>query len=224
MSKNDQELIYIYQTIADLLVNITSLADDFSELKRITRTKSGQPESNSLHSFSLALACIEIASLLNQRGITSLNVDKVCRLALVHDFAELATGDVPTFSISDEALAAKHHQEEAALPTLLESLGKLAPELAKSLKEYEDQDSQEAWFVRTVDKLIPAAVYVTGDGMETLRQSTDVKNIDQLKEAHDKLRDRLASRDFNKYPEIMMPAYKLIHERFEQIYQEKTNS
>ncbi len=214
----------LQEAVASRTLNAAEVTDRLSLLDRMPCTRNGQRENNVHHSFSLSLACIEVASLLNKSGVTQLDVDKVCRLALAHDFVELVTGDIPTFSISDKELEAKHHNEKAALPALLEELDETMPELAKSLREYEDQDSEEAWFVRTIDKLIPAAVYVTGDGMEALRQSTNITDLEALRLAHAGLRDRLARQDFNRHPEIIMPAYKIIHEKFEKIFQEKTSS
>ena len=89
------------------------------------------------------------------------NLDRarVVELALVHDLAEVRTGDLPRTAAHYLPEGAKARAERAATRDLLAPLGERALAL---VAEYQAAETQEARFVATCDKLqllIKASVY-----------------------------------------------------------------
>ncbi len=100
---------------------------------------------------------------------------------------EIEVGDVATFDLTDEELHEKDRREQEARRIILERLSQISPNTADSLKEYEKQNTDEAVFVRMVDKLLPVAVDVTGDGLRIMREDFGINNLKELEKSHDQL-------------------------------------
>lgn len=106
------------------------------------------------HSFGNALL-----SLLLLDSFPELNVEKVLRLALLHDIGEAYVGDITPQDNVDSA--EKSARESQAVATIL---GKLpnGERLIEDWHEYEDQATPEARFVKQIDRLelaMQASVY-----------------------------------------------------------------
>src|ERR687883_968895 len=75
-------------------------------------------------------------------------------MALIHDLAEIDTGDV--FSFDAEGRIGKYEREQAAMQRLLALLPKgAAQELGSLWHEYEAAETPEARFAQAMDKLQP---------------------------------------------------------------------
>jgi putative hydrolase of HD superfamily len=135
---------------------------EFVHLKHLFRQgwlKNGLPkercESVADHSFGVAM----LAMLLVDIYFPDLDVQKVLRMALIHDIGEVHTGDIiPKDNIHPEE---KHQREEESFHRVF---GSLVPfELYRELwNEFEIGTSPEARFLRQVDKLemaLQAGVY-----------------------------------------------------------------
>lgn len=123
--------------------------EETEKLKNVLRTSwtsAGRRESTAEHSWRLAL----LAGLL-MRDRPELDGQKVLLMALVHDLGEVYEGDVSAALRPDPA--AKCRAETAAVNELA---GRLAPPLGKEFlslwREYEDQASPEARFVKALDR------------------------------------------------------------------------
>lgn len=78
-------------------------------------TSSGRKESIAEHSFRLA-----VMAMLCKDEYPTLDIDKVIKMCLIHDFGEAVTGDVPAFIKTDE-----HEEQEAhAVNELIKALPK----------------------------------------------------------------------------------------------------
>jgi len=112
-------------------------------------------ESVAEHSFSVAV----LALWLGQAYYPHLDMNRVLRMALLHDIGEVYAGDIiPSDQVSE---AAKHQLERASLEKVL---GKLpaSQEYLELWLEFERGESPEARFVRQVDRLemgLQARVY-----------------------------------------------------------------
>jgi 5'-deoxynucleotidase YfbR-like HD superfamily hydrolase len=112
-------------------------------------------ESVAEHSF----ACAVLAGWLAQAYYPDLDVCKVLRLALLHDFGEIYAGDVtPAEAVEPE----EKHQREAGSVTQV--FGKLPGGAAwlSLWEEFERNETVEARFVRQIDRLemgLQAGVY-----------------------------------------------------------------
>lgn len=129
---------------------IIELSDHLAELGNIDRRTllpGGRNESDSHHSFSLALTAYDIC----QKYCTELDRNLVVRYALVHDLLEIILGDEDTLRSTTAELHAKHQREQAAWQHLEERL-RHYPSLLLALKEYEALDTPEAATVYVLDK------------------------------------------------------------------------
>lgn len=98
-----------------------------------------------------------------------------------HELLEIATGDAATFNLTEEQLREKHRREQEAKEQLLK---RLTPELGQNLEEHERQDTPEARFVRAVDKILPVAMDVVGQGVRVIEEDYDISTLEDLKKAH----------------------------------------
>ena len=121
--------------------------------------KDRRNENDAEHSWSLALMACALAPMIEPR----LDVGKICQLAIVHDLVELHAGDVSVFSSDSSKHQAKQENESAALEKIKKDFSEFAW-LTSILDEYERQDSDEAKFVRAVDKLTPPLMRAKDNG------------------------------------------------------------
>ncbi len=107
-------------------------------------TTNGRQESVAEHSWRLA-----VLAMLMEEDFPELDMNKVIRMCLIHDWGEAVTGDIPAF-IKTEA---DEEKEANAIETLLKNL----PETISSgyltmFKEMLDLSSDEAILVKALDK------------------------------------------------------------------------
>uniref|UniRef100_A0A0X3Q289 5'-deoxynucleotidase HDDC2 n=2 Tax=Schistocephalus solidus TaxID=70667 RepID=A0A0X3Q289_SCHSO len=110
-----------------------------------TRYGIEHPESVAEHMYRMAL----ISTLLPKTE--GFSVDKVMKMAIIHDLAECIVGDLtPYCGVSVEE---KHAQEEAAMQSICEPLpADIRVELVDLLKEYDAQLTPEAIVCKDLDK------------------------------------------------------------------------
>lgn len=159
--------------IGKTILQICELVTDFSAIDRVPRYCKYKRENDAEHSFMLALAGIEIGS----QYYPGLDTGLIGKLALVHDFPELKTGDVATFDLTEEQLSQKHQNEAQELPELLRSL---PPHLADLLMIYEEQTLPEAQFIKHLDKLLPNAVNNVGAGIKVMKEDYNVTSATEF--------------------------------------------
>jgi len=111
-------------------------------------TSKDRQESVAEHSWRLAI----LAILFNKRLERKIDMEKVLKMIAIHDFGEIAAGDVPAF---DE----KAKQEQVKIEK--ESMEKLnssfnleeVEEIVELWKDLENLESLEAKFVKALDKM-----------------------------------------------------------------------
>jgi putative hydrolases of HD superfamily len=200
--------------IAQTSLELGKAAMYFSRITRAPRYADGERESDTEHSFMLALVAPELARALGR----PLDIGLVTQFATVHDLVELKTNDVATFLFDDDQQHSKELTEKAALAELLLEL---PPHTASLLERYESQTNPEARFVRYVDKLLPVVVDIIGAGERVMREDFGVRSIDALKECHVKLQERLVRMFGEEFPEITL-AHELLCELFESKFTENS--
>jgi adenylate cyclase len=196
--------------LASLAIAASQLTDDFAAVERIPRFLKGQRENDVEHSYMLAVAAPEMLNALQ----LNLNIEKVTRFSLAHDLIEVKVGDVATFNLTPEQLSEKERLEEEAKEALLKEL---PPLIAESLEEYERQDTPEAIFVRMVDKLLPLAVDVTGDGIRVLKEDYGVASYEELVQSHNALHARINEKFGRDFPDLVA-AHAVMCEIIEEKY------
>ena len=135
---------------------------EFNQLKQLYRQgwlRRGVPpercESVAEHTFAMAMLCLFIADAY----LPTLDVLKVVRLALLHDFGEIYAGDItPADAVDPQE---KHRREHDAVQQVFARLPRGADYLTL-WQEYEENRTEEARFVKQMDRLemaLQASVY-----------------------------------------------------------------
>jgi putative hydrolase of HD superfamily len=103
------------------------------------------------HSYGVALAAMMLADECAARGV-ELNVERVLRLALLHDLAEARTGDMPRTVADYYGREARKRAERAAFDDVMRGAGAGHAERYRELHEdYEERASLEARLVKAAD-------------------------------------------------------------------------
>jgi putative hydrolase of HD superfamily len=130
---------------------------ELQRLKRLDRTGwvlRGLPagaESVAAHSYGVALAAMLLADEVAARGVR-VDVERVVRLALLHDLQETRTGDLPRTVAEYYGAGARRRAERAAFDDVMRPLGARRAEAYAELHEdYESRASLEARLVKAAD-------------------------------------------------------------------------
>lgn len=128
---------------------------ELQRLKRLDRTGwtlRGLPngtESVAAHSFGVSVTAMLLADKFSAHGIT-VNVEKVLRIALLHDWAEVRVGDMPRTATMYFGSEARKQAETAAFADVVNDLD--GPHVSL-YDDYERRESLEAKLVKAADVL-----------------------------------------------------------------------
>ncbi len=109
-------------------------------------------ESVAAHTFGVAWIAMWLADGAVARGL-SVNVEKVLRLALLHDLSEARTGDLPSTIKPYFPGDTLKQADEQATADILQPLGEIGENYLALWHEYETRTSLEARLVKAADKL-----------------------------------------------------------------------
>ena len=129
---------------------------ELQRLKRLDRTGwilRGLPngtESVASHSFGVAITAMFIADRVKQAGV-ELDLEKVLRLALVHDWPEVLVGDMPRTATAFFGSEIRKIAEAKAFGEIVAPLGDLRINYVELHAEYEERNSEEAKIVKVAD-------------------------------------------------------------------------
>jgi len=108
-------------------------------------TSSGRHESVAEHSWRLA-----VMAMLCADEYTNLDINKVIKMCLIHDFGEAVTGDIPAFLKTDE----NEKDEEKAIESLLALLPiNTKKELSALFEEMRSLNTDEAKLWKSLDNI-----------------------------------------------------------------------
>lgn len=163
------------------LLSLLSLLDAGNDLKRLPRTgwllAGVRPaESVADHSYATALLALALAESINlnpaAHGLAApLNIERLLRLALLHDLAESQVTDLPKRATQRLSRAAKLAAEAAAFEEIV--AGAPFADAWRALHaEYAAAESAEARLVRDADKLemVHQALRYRAQGSTTLAE------------------------------------------------------
>ncbi len=159
----------------------------FGQVERAPRYEDGHRETDVEHSYMLSMVATEVAYMLYPDA----NLGLIGEYSRVHDLIELVVGDVVTFDLTPQELAAKEAAEHAVLEDFLETL---PPYTAHLLRNYERQADIESKIVRAIDKLLPIVVGILGQGTRVVEEDFGITSRAILREKHEKIRDRISQR------------------------------
>ena len=133
-----------------------STLTELQRLKRLDRTGwtlRGLPngtESVAAHSFGVSVTAMLLADKLIAQGIT-VNVEKVLRIALLHDWAEVRVGDMPRTATLYFGSEVRKQAETAAFSDIVKGVDEGL--YARLYNDYERRESLEARLVKAADVL-----------------------------------------------------------------------
>ena len=129
---------------------------ELQRLKRLDRTGwtlRGLPngtESVASHSFGVSATAMLLADKLIAHGV-DVNVEKVLRIALLHDWAEVRVGDIPRTATLYFGTEARKQAETAAFSDIVSDVDEGL--YAGLYNDYERRESLEARLVKAADVL-----------------------------------------------------------------------
>jgi len=128
---------------------------ELERLKRLDRTGwvlrgfANGTESVAAHSFGVSVTAMLLADEVARKGV-SVDIEKVLRLALLHDWAEARVGDIPRTATMYFGSDARKEAETAAFRDLTEKID--TDELYGRLyHDYEERNTLEARLVKAAD-------------------------------------------------------------------------
>jgi putative hydrolase of HD superfamily len=130
---------------------------ELQRLKRLDRTGwtlRGLPngtESVAAHSFGVGVTAMLLADRCAAHGVT-VDVEKLLRMALLHDWAETRVGDMPRTATLYFGSEARKHAETAAFTDIVTPIDP-AGSYANLYDDYERRQSLEARLVKAADVL-----------------------------------------------------------------------
>ena len=108
-------------------------------------------ESVAAHSYGVAVAAMLLGDELRARGV-EVDVERVLRVALLHDWAEARTGDLPRTATAYFGAEARQRAERAAFDDIVRGAGAGSAARYNELhEEYEERTSLEARLVKAAD-------------------------------------------------------------------------
>jgi len=118
------------------------------KLKRNTRhvwSENGRQESVAEHSWRLAVMALLVAGEFD-----GLDIDKVVKMCLIHDFGEAITGDIPSFYKTKQ----DREKEDIAVSGLLKTLPPgIADEFTDLFAEMAELKTEEAKLFKALDRM-----------------------------------------------------------------------
>lgn len=136
---------------------IINFLSELTRLKAVPRTGwllrgVRDVESVADHSFGVAFVAMLLADRAQARG-EAVNIERVLRMALLHDLTETRTGDLPSTIKRYFDRTTLQAADECAAEDVLAGLGELGESYLTLWREYEARQTLEARLVKAADKL-----------------------------------------------------------------------
>jgi len=189
---------------------------ELQRLKRLDRTGwvlrgfANGTESVAAHSFGVGVTAMLLADALFAQGV-AVNVEKVLRMALLHDWSEARVGDMPRTAAIYFGGETRKRAETAAFRDLTEAIDKDGALYAKLHHEYEARNTLEAWLVKAadvIDLLVEALALerAGGRGLDEFWEVAENPQL-QLEGAAKQIVDDLLQRLLKARAEIILPPH-----------------
>lgn len=130
---------------------------ELQRLKRLDRTGwtlrglAPGAESVGAHTYGVAIAAMLLADEVRRRGV-EIDVERVLRLALIHDWTETRLGDMPRTAVHYFGTEARRAAETSAFADIVAPIGaEAASRLREAFEMYETRSGLEARLVKAAD-------------------------------------------------------------------------
>ena len=126
-------------------INFLNIIETLKCNTRHSWTSSGRQESVAEHSWRLA-----VMSMLCADEYPEIDINKVIKMCLIHDFGEALTGDIPAFIKTEN----DEKEEEKAVSRIIKMLPKVySNELSELFAEMNDMKTPEAKLYKSLDNI-----------------------------------------------------------------------
>lgn len=164
------------RTYAGNLIKYQKLLKQFNSIYRDSASihKESEPDNDADHSYRVAM----LAWMIIEKYKLKLDVNKVLRNALLHDFVEIYSGDMSIYGT--HTLEEKKKREYKSFLKLKKNF----PEFKTFWKEigtYEKKMDEEAKFVHIIDKIEPMLLVVTSDRNHFKSRKLTFDNFEKIK-------------------------------------------
>jgi len=127
------------------LIEFLNIIEKLKCNTRHSWTSSGRHESVAEHCWRLA-----VMALLTADNFSDVNIEKVVKMCLIHDFGEAVTGDIPAFDKTKQ----DEENEDLAIADLLKLLpDNIAGEFADLFAEISELSTPESKLFKALDNL-----------------------------------------------------------------------
>ena len=160
---------------------------ELQRLKRLDRTGwtlrglANGTESVAAHSFGVSVTAMLLADEIGARG-TVVDLEKILRMALLHDWSETRVGDMPKTAVTYFGSEARKKAEIAAFADVVKEAGAGNERYRALYEEYEARESLEAQIVKAADviDLLVQALALERGGARGLDEFWEVAGTDNL--------------------------------------------
>lgn len=178
--------------VADKTIELGKLILDFAKVNRISYHEDGiRPESDTDHTVMLGVIACAFASEFRK----DLDVGLIAQLAFVHDLVEAYAGDTAHFGgrMSEEVKKDKEKRESDALAKIKSQFANYFPWVHEMIEKYERLDSNEAKFLKSLDKVMPKINVVLNKGVTLRGAGYDKESAEiMLREQSEKMKSTYA--------------------------------
>lgn len=194
------------------LIDIGRLVFSFAKVKRVTLHEDGVTlESDTDHTVMLSICACSLAEKL----YPYLDLGKVAQFAIVHDLVEVYAGDTNTFNISDVDRKEKDKREEESLERIKKEFDSVYPWITKTIETYESLESDEAQFVKMVDKVMTKLTHRMNTGAYLKKQNISYEETVLHYSSQTKT---LEEKYGAKFPEVIYILKQLTSQILEETY------
>lgn len=194
------------------LIKIGKLVFAFAKVKRVTLHEDGiTAESDTDHTVMLSVCACALAEKL----YPYLDIGKVAQFSIVHDIVEAYAGDTDTFNLSKAGKIEKEVREAQALQKIHVEFDEMYPWISKTIEDYEALQTDEAQFVKLLDKVMPKITHL-------MNQGAHLKKIGRTKEEtimhHESQIRQLGDKYGEKFPEVIEILTQLTDDILKEVY------
>ncbi len=191
------------------VIKLSYILAEMGHIKRATKLPNHEGESDSHHSFSLALIAYQIAVT----DCPELDANKVMLFALCHDLLEIITGDEVTLHYTSDQHKAKHAREKKAQKEF-DSLFTSYPDLKKAMYDYEKLDTPTVF---VLDKA--STTWTHHSHKAKYAREMEIHTKDDVRKWAHRQREKFASRLKVKPPQKILDIYEESFVALQDLYE-----
>jgi putative hydrolase of HD superfamily len=159
----------------------------------------------------LSICACSLASKL----YPNLDIGKVAQFASIHDLVEAYAGDTNSFNLSDAGKVEKEKREEEALIRIHSEFDQVYPWISSTIEEYESLQTNEAQFVKVIDKVMTKLTHRMNEGAYLKKEG---KTKEETLSHYGNQTMSLGNKYGEKFPEILEILTQLTDDIIKEVY------